>query len=262
MAGSQDGQVAEADLGADPAAELIVNFTRTAQALFLAGGVEATLQAVVELAEATIEGCDFAGICLLQAGQLATPASTDTVVGEVDTLQLTAGEGPCLDALAQGNLCYAEELDRDPRWPSFGPAAAAVGMRSLLALRLSAGQTEGALNLYARYPSAFGAVDRAKALILAGLAGLALSLARTHEEQERRAENLQQALVTRELIGQAQGILMERERITADQAFDILRRASKHLNVKLREVAQGLVETGERPATGRAAPSPQRRPPG
>jgi AmiR/NasT family two-component response regulator len=86
-------------------------------------------------------------------------------------------------------------------------------------------------------------------VVLAGLAGLALGLAEAHEEQVRRAENLRHALVTRELIGQAQGILMERERITSEQAFEILRAASQNLNTKLWEVAQDLVETGERPQT-------------
>jgi hypothetical protein len=94
---------------------------------------------------------------------------------------------------------------------------------------------------------AFGALDRARGVVLAGLAGLALGLAEAREEEVRRADNLRQALVTRELIGQAQGILMERERITAEQAFEILRAASQNLNTKLREVAQDLVETGERP---------------
>jgi AmiR/NasT family two-component response regulator len=82
------------------------------------------------------------------------------------------------------------------------------------------------------------------------MAGFACSTARSHEDDERRTENLHAALVTRELIGQAQGILIERERISADQAFHVLRQASQHLNVKLREVAQDLVDTGERPDTG------------
>ena len=89
-------------------------------------------------------------------------------------------------------------------------------------------------------------------MLLATMAGMAFTSAQIHEDEERRAANLQAALATREMIGQAQGILMERERITPDQAFDILRRASQHLNVKLRDVAQSLVDTGERPDTGRA----------
>ena len=108
----------------------------------------------------------------------------------------------------------------------------------------------GALNLYARYPLAFGVIDRGRGLLLAAMAGLAYSTALTHEEDERREANLHAALATREIIGQAQGILMEREHLTSVQAFDILRRASQHLNRKLRDVAQNLVDTGERPDTG------------
>lgn len=123
-------------------------------------------------------------------------------------------------------------------------------MRSLLALPLLVNAAPGALNLYARYPRAFGVIDRGRASLLAAMAGFAFSSAQTHEDDERRAANLHAALATREIIGQAQGILMERERITSDQAFDILRRASQHLNVKLRDIAQTLVDTGERPDTG------------
>ena len=104
------------------------------------------------------------------------------------------------------------------------------------------------------FPVAFGVIDR-EGLLLAAIGGLATSAARSHEDEERRTENLHAALATREVIGQAQGILIERERITADQAFEILRRASQHLNVKLREVAQNLVDTGERPDTGAPPPS-------
>ena len=104
--------------------------------------------------------------------------------------------------------------------------------------------------MYARAPQAFGIIDRANAVLLASFAGFALSSAETHAEDERRFNILEAGLVTREIIGQAQGILMERERITAAEAFDILRRASQNLNRKLREVAQDLVDTGERPDTG------------
>jgi GAF domain-containing protein len=242
-------------LAAGPTSDLIVNFTVAAQSLFQAGGYELTLRAVVDLAVATIEGCDLAGVFVLKAGRITTPVYTDALVTDLDTRQIGGKEGPCLDCMAGGTAVYAEDLAGDPRWPNFGPQAAGSGVRSVLALCLMAeGSVVGALNLYARFPLAFGAVDRARGVVLAGLAGLALSVAAAHDEELRRADNLRQALVTRQLIGQAQGILMERERITAEQAFDILRRASQHLNTKLREVAQELVETGERPSTGNAGP--------
>lgn len=229
--------------------ELTNRFTESAQVLFSAGAVADTLQRVVELAVETIDGCDFAGIFLLEGGAVTTPTHTDPIVIEVDALQHRYEQGPCLDALAEDSTLYVDDLADDTRWPLYGPGATVAGVRSVLALSLSARGTKGALNLYARYPKAFGVIDRAKGLILAGLAGQALSTAQAHDMETQRLDNLQGALLTRELIGQAQGILMERERVTAIQAFDILRRASQHLNIKLREVAQNLVDTGVSPPT-------------
>ena len=121
-------------------------------------------------------------------------------------------------------------------------------MRSALAYRLSVeGETVGALQLFARLPGAFNAGERAQGLIFASYAGLALSLAKAQEAEEERIGNLEIALASRDVIGQAQGILMERERITADQAFRLLRRSSQHLNRKLRTVAQDIVDTGTIP---------------
>ena len=234
----------------DSLSELSRNVTETAQILFTAGGVTDTLTSVVDLAAATIDGCDYAGIFLLDGDVVTAPAHTDPIVIEVDSLQHVSGEGPCLDAITHRMVFYAEDLHSDLRWPGFAPLAAAVGIRSVLALPLSADARHGALNLYARFPIAFGVVDRAKAAILASLASLALTMARSHEDEERRALHFHAALSSREIIGEALGILMERERISADQAFDILRRASQHLNIKLREVAQTLVDTGVDPDTG------------
>jgi len=230
--------------------ELTKGFTESACVLFSAGPVVDTLQRVVGLAVETIDGCDFAGIFLLDGDTLTTPVHTDPIVIEVDALQHRHEQGPCLDAVADDSTLYACDLADDTRWPLYGPEATAAGVRSVLALSLSAKGTKGALNLYARYPQAFGVIDRAKGLLLAGLAGQALSTAQAHDEEAQRLDNLQGALLTRAVIGQAQGILIERERVTADQAFDILRRASQHLNIKLRDVAQNLVDTGESPQTG------------
>jgi GAF domain-containing protein len=236
----------------DPNSVLAANISQMVLALFAGGTVAETLVQVADLAVSTIEGCDFAGIFLEADDQVTAPVQTDPVVAEVDGLQRSSGEGPCLDALHQGDAFYAEDLADDPRWPNFGPAATALGVRSLLALPLRVNGVPGALNLYARYPLAFGVIDRGRGLLLAAMAGLAYSTALTHEEDEWREANLHAALATREIIGQAQGILMEREHLTSVQAFDILRRASQHLNRKLRDVAQNLVETGERPDTGPA----------
>jgi GAF domain-containing protein len=247
--------VDRATLDEDPTSGLAADFSGTARILFAAGSATDTLAQVVALAVATIEGCDFAGLFLLENDVVTSPVHTDPIVDEIDALQHETGEGPCLDAISQRQIFYADDAADDPRWPRFGPQASAAGIRSVLALPLTTNASLGALNLYARYPAAFGVVDRAKGVILASLAGLAVSAAHSHEDEERRADHLNAALGTREVIGQAQGILMERERISAAQAFDVLRRASQHLNRKLRDVAQDFVDTGQRPETGQPRPS-------
>ncbi|MHB8220042.1 MAG: ANTAR domain-containing protein [Acidimicrobiales bacterium] len=243
---------AQTSTPSDPVSQLAVGVADMARALFAADSVEATLARIVELAVATVEGCDYAGIFLLEGREVTTPVCTAPIVAAVDALQHRFGSGPCLDAIAQGLTFYAEDLDDDARWPEFGGEAVTAGVRSVLAVPLTANDTHGALNLYAHYPAAFGVVDRGKGVMLAALSSVALAGAQTHEVEQRRTDSLRAALATREVIGLAQGILVERERVRPDQAFDILRRASQHLNHKLRDVAQELVDTGERPET--AAP--------
>lgn len=224
--------------------ELVGRVAIAADRLFSAGDLERTLQRVVDVAVDTIEGCDFAGIFLGKEAVARTPVHSDSIVVEIDALQRTTGEGPSLDVLSVEGSVFSTELADDGRWPRFGPLADAAGIRSAFAAHLQGDGEHGALNLYARYPAAFGVVDRANGLLLAQLAGAALSTAHTHDNELRRATNLEAALVTRELIGRAEGILMERERVTSEQAFELLRRASQRLNVKLRDVAQNLVDTG------------------
>ncbi len=225
--------------------EFALNCSEMARILFTAGNVLHTLSSVVELSVATLEGCDCAGLFLLDGDVVTTPVHTDPVVASIDALQHRTGEGPCLDAVTHRLIFYADDLDRDLRWLHFAPLAIKAGIRSVLALPLSCDSQMGALNLYSGIPAAFGVDERAKAAILVSLASLALSVAHSHEDEERRAADLHAALGSRVTIGQAMGILMEREKITSDAAFFVLRRASQHLNIKLREVARTLIEMGE-----------------
>jgi GAF domain-containing protein len=243
----------ETAVSVDPYADLTRDFTETARILFSAGGVENTLAQVAAVAVATIDGCDFAGLFRAAGSALPPAMGGDPVMQEIDDLQRACSEGPSLEAMARQSMVYADDLELDTRWPQFGLAAAGRGVRSALALPLTAGDLVSAVTLYARHRAAFGVVDRAKGVILASLATVALSAAHSFEDEERRIDNLHSALSSREVIGQAQGILMERERISADQAFAVLRRASQRLNIKLKEVAQNLVDTGEQPDTGPGA---------
>lgn len=218
--------------------------------MLLAGGtVEQTLQQIVDLAVQVIDGCDQAGLCE-PGGKPGHTSPTSQLVADLDALQTALHEGPCIDVLSGEDRVYVHDVADTMLWPIFGPRAVAAGVRSALAYRLFAGdETFGALQLYAALPGDFNATDRTHGLIFAGHAGVALSLAKQREADGKHTENLQLALIYREVIGQAQGILMERERITATQAFDLLRKASMSLNVKLRDVAQQLVDTGTVPGT-------------
>jgi hypothetical protein len=251
MSGTEPPAEGEEASSGDPSTGL----REVARSLLTDGTVDATLARIAAAAVETIDGCDAAGVFVVQAGDITAPASAGALAAQLDSLQRQLNEGPCLDAIAQATPVYAQDLAEASPWPVFARAAVDAGVRSTLSVHVSAGETPGALNCYATYPRAFGATDRAKAVMLAVLAGLALSAAEARHAEDARVANLEAALVSRNLIGQAQGILMERERITADQAFDILRRASQHLNIKLRDVAQRLVDTGEGPAS---APPPAR----
>lgn len=237
-----------------PYGELASAFADIARTLFVESTVATTLQRIVDFAQATVNGCDSASISLLTGTTIATPVSSSSIAVEIDQFQYEYDEGPCLDAITTEHLLYANDLTTDARWPRFGPVAVSLGMRSLLSCRLTSDHTLGSLNLYAKIADAYDSVDRTKAVIFATHAGLALGVAGSLADvgallntEIKRTENLEVALNSRELIGQAEGILIERERITPIQAFDVLRHASQTLNRRLREIAQHVVDTGEVP---------------
>jgi hypothetical protein len=222
------------------------NLSEVALALFAPATVAVMLQRIVDLAALAVEGCDAAGMFVTEDGAVVTVAASRDVVRVLDGIQIETSEGPCLEAAATGVAVYAPDLLEERRWPAFAPAAVREGVRSVLALALP-GPRPSALNLYAELPNAFAPTDRGQGQLFATLAQLALDAAQTAAVGSDQVHNLHQALESREMIGRAQGILMEREKITAEQAFDVLRRASQRMNVTLREVATALVETGESP---------------
>ncbi|MEO6205276.1 MAG: GAF and ANTAR domain-containing protein [Mycobacteriales bacterium] len=231
------------DPTADPGTALARQLANIAGLLLAPGGGANAADTILWLAVSTLDSCDEAGLCSDTAQPVQT-APTPLMV-QLDALQTQLEQGPCYDALAGLDSLYVPDLLDEHRWPQFSPEAARLGIRSALAYRLSVkGETVGALQLYAHLPGAFNANDRAQGLIFASYAALALAQESAQAVEQSRIENLQSALSSREVIGQAQGILMERERITADQAFQLLRRSSQHLNRKLRAVAQDIVDTG------------------
>jgi GAF domain-containing protein len=207
---------------------------------------EQTRAGVTGAAVRAIDGCDHASISLIHRdGRIVSVAATDDVPGRVDAIQYRTGEGPCVDAIAFEAVYQTGDLGREDRWAGFGPRAVEeTGVRSMLACRLSTDTDPiGALNLYSRRPDAFDDHDRAVTAILAAHATIAIEAA----EDREHAGRMESALDSNRRIGMAMGILMARRQMTEDAAFAALRRASQHLNTKLRDVAVTVVETGELP---------------
>jgi GAF domain-containing protein len=216
------------------------------------GNVEATLEAITQSAVRSIPGTQDCGITLvLERRRVESRAPTGDLPREIDRLQEELSEGPCLDAVFDQKTVRIDDISREDRWPRFREGSSARGLGSLLAFQLFVtGDNLGALNLYATEPHAFDEESESVGLVFASHASIALAGA----QQEER---LRTAIASRDLIGQAKGILMERFRITADQAFRVLVGASSRTNRKLADIAAELCSTGELPdpEPGRGGPA-------
>jgi GAF domain-containing protein len=213
-----------------------------AQALHLKNAELApTLAAVVAHAVQTIEPAAHAGLILLVRGELVPQATEGAPPEILDALQQQTGSGPCIDAAREQSVITVEDTTMCERWPEFSQRAAELNVFSMLCVPLSVDELQlGALSLYGQKPDAFGPHDRALTDLYAAHAAIALADA-------QRTAQLREALVNRDVIGQAKGILMERMKITSPNAFEQLAQASQRTNRKLRAIAQQLVDTGELP---------------
>ncbi|MBU3864173.1 GAF and ANTAR domain-containing protein [Streptomyces sp. 4503] len=204
--------------------------------------VEATLERISEYAVDIVDGCDAAGILMLHGKRAESLAPTDGLVVRSDRLQERLGEGPCYDAARRlgGERVFRirDFTQPEERWPAFVCQARDLGIGSMMGFLLYTEQEDlGALNLYSARPAAFTKASETAGWLLASHAAVAFSSART-------ADQLQRAIETRHTIGEAMGILMERLKITEDDAFALMRRVSQERNVKLRDLARQICESG------------------
>jgi transcriptional regulator with GAF, ATPase, and Fis domain len=229
-------------MASTPPASLAEIFGRVARALLAAKDVDETLEQIAGLAVETIDGCDFAAMTIITGRSVDTPAATDDVARAVDAIQYETGEGPCLDAIRERQVFRTDDLATEDRWPAFAHRAEhETGIVSMLSFRLFVeDDTMGALNLYSKREAAFDDDAVAVGAVFASHAAVALSSAR-HDE------NMDRAIASRDIIGQAKGILMSNDHLDADAAFDALRSASQRLNRKLVDVATDVTKTGELP---------------
>jgi GAF domain-containing protein len=201
--------------------------------------LQPTLDAIARAAVETIAAAQYAGVNLLDRGRLAPQAVVGQPPLALDVLQQETGMGPCIDAARDQVTVRIEDLAAGSPWPRYAELAISLGVRSVLCVPLWVDEQQlGSVSLHATAASGFTATDE----VLAGLFGTQAALVLADAS---RAEQLRQAMATRDSIGQAKGILMERHRITADQAFAVLSEYSQRTNRKVAEVARHLAETGQ-----------------
>jgi GAF domain-containing protein len=207
------------------------------------------LSEIAGIARRSIRGSEASSITLVRGDKGYTAAFDGQLAMDADELQYQRDYGPCVDAGRTGQVFLVADMRTEQRWPDYAQHAAAQGVGSSLSVPLPfQAAVIGALNNYAGRPHAFTEDDIPLAEEVAAWVALTVGstdhIARTHED----VTNLRTAMRSRAVIGQAMGILMERHKFTADQAFRALSRVSQNTNIKLRDVAEELVTTGALPA--------------
>ena len=201
---------------------------------------EEALRAVIEMA---VESgpCDEASITTLGPGRtISTIAYSDERVLQADRLQYELNEGPCLDAVWTNGVYLVQDLVADGRWPQWAPRASDLGFGASMSVHLFTDTRLGSINMYSMNPRSFDTTEVETGRVIAAHASVVLAHAHT-------TQNLWRGMDTRNLIGQAQGMLMARYGLTAPKAFAVLRRYSQHHNIKLTVLAEQLTMTGQLP---------------
>jgi len=216
--------------------------------------LEDLLTRVAGYAVRVIPGADGAGLTLLEEGRSDTIVATAPFVREVDDVQYSIGEGPCISAAAEARTVRSGSIGGDPRWRRFGGRIARLGVHSVVSLPLISPQgVVGAMNVYAHAKDAFD--ERAAELgeLFAAPAAIAVQNAQILAQTRRVVVQLQSALDTRMVVERAVGILMSRSGVDEDEALQRLRALSQHEHTKLVAVAQGIVTEAVRRARARQA---------
>jgi GAF domain-containing protein len=212
--------------------------------------MDSLLQTVADLTKTVMPGNPETSVLLLVKDQPSTVVHTGQLAVDLDETQYERGHGPCLNAARTGELTEIRDTRTDTRWPDYTLQAAAHGNLSSLSVPLlidEEHQVTGALNIYARQRDAFDEDSRSAATRFAPYAAVAAGNLHAYQSARDMADNLQLALESRAIIDQAKGVLIERHKLTPDQAFQMLARASMHTNRKVRDIADHLVHTGELP---------------
>ena len=197
---------------------------------------ESTLRFIVEGAVRLVPGANWAGISMINGCRVDARVPSDPLVAILDQLQSELNEGPCVEALRQHHTVRIDDMTTDPRWSRFTAAARRLGVASSLSFQLFVRKSNfGALNLYADQPFVFDEESQFVGSVLAQHASVAMAASEADGHWRT-------AIDSRDLIGQAKGLLMQRNGVTGLHAFTMLVTVSQQQNMKLVDVARWLVE--------------------
>jgi transcriptional regulator with GAF, ATPase, and Fis domain len=221
---------------ADPATV----FTALADILYQGADTTEVCAAICVAATLTVPGCDHASVLMRRNNKYVTVAASDQIARQVDFLERTTGDGPCLDAIEDEAPQVEPDLTASTSWPRLAPRVTAeTPVRGAMAFRILVDHRKvGALNLFSDTANRFDTVSAERAIILAAFASVALNAATSGEN----ADTLRQGLESNREIGRAVGMLMLLKDVTHEEAFDTLRRLSQEMNIKVTEVARAVVE--------------------
>jgi len=200
--------------------------------------IDTALEELTQSAVGAMPGAQYAGITVASRnGKVRTPAATDRYPVLLDEIQQRHEQGPCLSAAWEHHVIRIDDMRVENRWPAYCRDAGETPIRSIISFQLFADHNNtGALNFYAEQPHAFDEEATEMGLILATHAAVAWTMV-------RRDEQFRSALASRDIIGQAKGMIMERFKVDAVQAFELLKRLSQSSNTALAVVARQLVES-------------------
>jgi GAF domain-containing protein len=223
---------------AHPSLSLIEAFSEIAQHVYASEDHDDSLRRITETATAVIHGCEAASLSLLERHGPVTRASTAPLATDGDQIQYDEGEGPCLDATMQERWLYTPDVATDRRWPrSSTRLGSELGVGSMISCRLTLDaaplHTLGGLNLYSTSPDAFAEDDQMLAILLASLGAVVV-------DASRQQAHLRAAIESRQVIGEAVGIVRSQSKVSSEEAFAMLSKASQRMNVKLRDLAERI----------------------
>jgi GAF domain-containing protein len=230
-----------------PTRALVDEFAAIAAHIHSSEDYEDSMRRITDAAVHAVDGCEVASISLLEKSGPVTYAATGQLAHDGDRIQYQENEGPCLDAAMQERWVYTRDLKTTDRWPrSASRLASELGVASMFSCRLALdaapNATLGGINMYATKTDAFSESDQMLAILLSSLGAVVV-------DASRQQANLRAAIQSRQLIGEAIGIMRSQRGMSREDAFSALAKASQRMNVKLRDLAEQIAD-GKPPSPG------------